>query len=121
MLWTPQILYNIINNNKYIYPSLYIISNTIDRVIYPFYFRGFKNNFLRIKPERELIIFLSIYIFIAIILLYLQVFLGERFMLSSKYQKNAMIFHKTKEELLKEFPECIKEECVICLSPLIEE
>ena len=36
-------------------------------------------------------------------------------MLSSKYQKNSMIFHKTKEELLKELPECIKEECVICL------
>ena len=42
-------------------------------------------------------------------------------MLSTKYQKKNIYFHKSKEELLQERPECIKEECVICLSPLIEE
>ena len=41
-------------------------------------------------------------------------------MLSKKYQKNNIEFYKTKEELLKERPDCIKEECVICISPLIE-
>jgi hypothetical protein len=42
-------------------------------------------------------------------------------MLSAKYQKKKVEFHKTKEELLKIKPESIKEECVICLSPLFDE
>ena len=120
-LWTPQIIHNIINNNKYIYPSIYIIANTLDRIVFPFYFRGCKNNFLKIKADIVLIIILSIYILISIIILYLQTFLGPRFMLPLKYQKKKIDFHKTKEELLEEFPESTKEECVICLSPLIEE
>ena len=120
-LWTPQIIYNIVNNNKYIYPTFYIIANTLDRIVYPFYFRGFKNNFAQLKSDINLILILSIYILMTIIILYLQVFFGSRFMLSSKYQKKNFDFHKTKGELLKERPDSIKEECVICLTPLIEE
>ena len=120
-LWSPQIIHNIINNNKYIYPTFYIFANTLDRIIYPFYFRGFKNNFFHLKRDIILLTILSIYILITIIIMYLQAFLGPRFMLSSKYQKKNFEFHKTKEELLEERPDCIKEECVICLSPLIEE
>ena len=120
-LWTPQILHNIVNNNKYIYPTIYIIANSLERILYPFYFRGFKNNFINLKTDIILIIILSIYILITIIILYLQLFIGARFMLPSKFQKKNLDFHKTKEELLEEVPDCMKEECVICLSPLIEE
>ena len=120
-LWTPQIIYNIKNNNKYIYPTIYIITNSLERIIYPLYFRGFKNNFINLKTDMIFIIFLAIYVIITIIILYLQIFIGARFMLPSKYQKKNLDFHKTEEELFKEIPDCVKEECVICLSPLIEE
>lgn len=119
-MWTPQIIHNIVNNNKYIYPTFYIISTTIDRIIYPFYFRGYKYNFFQLKNNLLLIVILFCYIIITIIILYCQAFISPRFMLSSKYQKKNADFHKTKEELLETKPESINEECVICLSPLFE-
>ena len=120
-LWTPQIIHNIMSNNKYIYPTFYIFATTIDRLIYPLYFRGYKDNFTHLKSDKTLIIVLLIFILITIVILYLQAFLGARFMLTTKYQKKNIDFHKSKEELLQERPDCIKEECVICLSPLIGE
>ena len=120
-IWTPQIIHNIVYNNKYIYPTFFILATTIDRVIYPFYFRGFNNNFLQIKSDIVLIIFLFIYIIVTVIIIYLQTFLGARFMLPERFQKKNLEFYKTKEELLFERPDCIKEECVICISPLIDK
>ena len=119
-LWTPQIIHNIIDNNKYMYPTFYILSTTIDRMIYPLYFRGYGNNFFQLKNDLYLMAALLSLILISIIILYLQAIIGPRFMLPQKYQKNNTIFYKSREELLEESPDCIKEECVICLSPLIE-
>ena len=121
VLWTPQIIHNIASNNKYIYPTFYIFATTIDRLIYSLYFRGYKGNFANLKIDRVLLLVLLIFTLITIVILYLQTFLGARFMLSSKYQKKNIDFHKSKEELLQEKPDCNKEECVICLTPLIEE
>ena len=119
-IWTPQIIYNIIHNNKYIYPTFYLLATTIDRIIYPFYYRGIEFNYMHLKHYKILILFLSSYIILSIIFLYLQAFFGPRFMLSHKYQKKNNDFHKTRQELLEIKPNCIKEECVICLSPLFE-
>ena len=120
-MWTTQILHNIAQNNKYIYPTIYIITTTLYRIMFPFYFRGYESNFTYLKTEKFLIIILSSYILLTIIFLYLQAFLGPRFMLSSKYQKRKGDFHKTKEELLEEMPNAKNEECVICLSQLFGE
>ena len=120
-MWTPQILHNISQNNKYIYPTIYIITTTLNRIMFPFYFRGYESNFAYLKTEKLLIIKLFSYILFTIIFLYLQTFLGPRFMLSSKYQKKKGDFHKTKEELLEERPNSKNEECVICLSQLFGE
>ena len=119
-LWTPQIMHNIIDNNKYMYPTFYILSTTLDRMIYPLYFRGYGDNFFQLKNDLYLMAALLSLILITIIILYLQAIIGPRFMLPQKYQKNNTIFYKSREELLEESPDCIKEECVICLSPLIE-
>ena len=120
-MWTPQILHNIAQNNKHIYPTIYIISTTLYRIMFPFYFRGYESNFAYLKSEKFLMIILFGYILFTIIFLYLQVFLGPRFMLPSKYQKKKGDFHKTKEELLEERPSSKNEECVICLSKLFDE
>ena len=119
-IWTPQIIYNMIHNNKYLYPTFYILCTTLERIMLPFYFRGYKNNFMYLKKDKILFIVLFSYILISIIILYLQGFLGARFMLPARFQKKDLKFYKTKEEILKERPDCIKEECVICISPLIE-
>jgi hypothetical protein len=58
---------------------------------------------------------------LTIIILYLQSFLGARFMLPLKYQKKELYFYKSRDELLKEKPESRNEECAICLLPIIEK
>ena len=45
LLWVPQIIHNIRNDNKYIYPLIYIIIVTAYRMIIPIYFRLVTNNF----------------------------------------------------------------------------
>ena len=119
-LWTPQLIYNIITNNRYIYPTIYIITTTFDRIIIPFYFKTYQNNFINLKLNTPLVKLLMLYILITIAFMYIQAFLGPRFMLPEKYQKSNVDFYRTKEELLKENPDFIKEECVICISPLIQ-
>ena len=68
-MWTPQILHNISQNNKYIYPTIYIITTTLNRIMIPFYFRGYESNFAYLKTEKFLIIKLFSYILFTIIFL----------------------------------------------------
>ena len=117
-LWTPQIIHNIITYNKYNYPLIYILSITLDRLFAPFYFRGCDKNFLNIRTDKNLLISVSGFILLTIFILYLQVFLGPRFMLNKKYKKVEIDFYRSKAELLKEKPDSTSEECVICLCPI---
>ncbi len=120
-MWTPQIIHNMIYNNKYILPMFFIFSSSLIRMIYPFYFRGYENNFAYLKCEKNIILISYGYILFSIIFLYLQGFLGPRFLLPSKYHKKKADFYRTKKELLKEKPDTIKGECVICLTPIFDE
>ena len=52
--------------------------------------------------------------------MYLQTFLGARFMLPLKYRKKKGLF-KTKNELLAEKADSKGEECAICLIPIIND
>ena len=121
LLWTPQIIHNIITYNRYAYPLVYILLTTADRMIFPFYFRWNGNNFLKIKDDRYFLYFVGGFIMATIIILYLQVFLGPRFMLGKKFQKKEMDFHRSRAQILKEKPEAMNEECVICLCPIFKD
>ena len=119
LLWVPQILQNIIKNNKFIFPLIYIIGNTLDRIIIPLYFRGF-DNFFSVKKNLLFILFILSFIVLCIIILYLQLFFGNRFFLSEKYQKEDFNYYKTKEELIAYKENIASEECVICLFPIFD-
>ena len=119
ILWVPQILQNIIKNNKFIFPLIYIIGNTLDRIIIPLYFRGF-DNFFSVKKNLLFIIFMLSFIILCIIILYLQLFYGNRFFLSEKCQIEEFNYYRTKEELIAYKDNISSEECVICLFPIFE-
>ena len=121
IMWTPQIIYNIIYYNKYIYPFFYIIISSVERLFFSFYFRAYDNNFYNIKGDKMLIYIIIIYFIINFIILYLQMLKGPRFFLPKKYQKKAFDFYKTKEELLKSAKDMSNAECVICLFPIFSE
>ena len=118
LTWTPQIIYNSIYNNKYIYPFIYIISSSLDKLIFGFYFRGYDSNFFRIKGNKTFISILICFILSNFIILYLQYKKGARFFLGKKCQKNE---YKTKKELIDTIKDVDKMECVICLMPIFFE
>ena len=119
IMWTPQIIYNIINYNKYIYPFFYFIIASIERLFFGFYFRAYNQNFFNIKGDKKIIYLLIIYFIINYIILFLQSFKGPRFFLSKKYIKEDFDFYKTKDELLEFSSKITNVDCVICLQPIL--
>ena len=120
-LWIPQIIHNIITNNRYGLPFIYILSCTIERIIYPFYFRGYKDNFFMLKVNNNIFKIIIIFVVFLIIILLIQTFRGPRFMLSEKYQGSTYNFYKNKEELQNDNKDINNEECVICLMPIFDD
>ena len=120
LTWTPQIIYNIIYNNKHIYPIIYIISSTLDKLFFAFYFRGYNKNFFRIRGNKTSIAFLSAYILLNILILFFQYLKGPRFFLGKLYKKNEFEFYKTKKELIALINDLEKLECAICLTSILE-
>ena len=120
ILWIPQIIHNIVSNNRYGLPFIYIITCSIDRIIYPYYFRAYKDNFFMLKVNNNIFKIIIIFVFFTILILLLQTFKGPRFMLSEKYHEFPYGFYKNIEELENIYKNITNEECVICLSPIFE-
>ena len=119
-LWIPQIVFNIKKNNKYGYPFIYILSSTIDKLIYPIYFRAYKGNFIDCKVNPGLIIIMILFVIFTIVVLYLQIFIDPRFMMPKSYHKKEFNFYKTKSELIAIKSDIGLEECVICLNTIFD-
>ena len=121
ILWTPQILHNIIYYNNYIYPFFYVIVSSVERLYFAFYFRAYDNNFYKIKGNKLFLYIIIIYFIFICIILFLQMLFGPRFFLPKKYKKTSFNFYKTKEELLEISQDISSDECVICLLPIFSE
>ena len=120
LLWLPQIIHNIISNNRYGYPFIFIFACSFDRLIYPFYFRAYENNYFHLKTNFYIFIFSVFITIFCVIILLIQTFNGPRFMLPIKYQENKNDFYKNFDEI-KNICKDINEECVICLMPIYPE
>ena len=125
ILWIPQIIHNIVSNNRYGLPFIYILACSIDRIIYPYYFRAYKDNFFMLKVNNNIFKIIIFFVCFTIIILLLQTFRGPRFMLSEKYQEFPYGFYKNKEELEDNYKHLKNEninneECIICLSPIFD-
>ena len=121
MIWTPQILHNIINNNRYIYPLFYIFFSTFDKLFYLFLFNKMENHNMR-NINKYIIIISTLYISSCIIILYLQTFLGPRFMLPSACYKKEISIYISNKELLKDKSKSKlhNEICIICLAKILD-
>ena len=123
LLWTPQIISNVIKNNKIGIPFFYILISTLDRLAIPLYFRGYDDNFIRTKGKGNCTFFAinGAYILFCVIVLYLQMIFGPRFFLPQKLRGNAFDYYKTRQELLLIKPNVAEEDCVICLIPIFKQ
>ena len=99
LLWLPQIIHNIISNNKYGYPFIFIFACSFDRLIYPFYFRAYENNYFHLKTNFYIFIFSVFITIFCVIILLMQTFNGPRFILPIKYQENKNDFYKNFDEI----------------------
>ena len=118
LLWVPQIIFNIRSRNKYSYPFIYILSTTFDKLFYPVYFRGVKNNFLMTRNNPTLIIIMVLFVVFTIIIMYVQILKEPRFMFPGSSNYPIYDFFRTKKELLSTNNNIGSEECVICLLPI---
>ena len=118
ILWVPQIIHNILTNNRYGLPFIYILGCTVDRIIYPFYFRGYKDNFFMLRVNNNIFKIIIFFVAFLIVIIMIQTFRGPRFMLSEKYQEYTYNFYKNKDELDNQYKDINNEECVICLMPI---
>ena len=118
LLWVPQIIFNIRNRNKYCYPFIYILSTTVDKLFYPAYFRGIKNNFIMTKNNTALIIIMVLFVLFTIIIMYVQILKEPKFMIPGSLNHQVYNFFRSKEELLSTNNNIGNEECVICLLPI---
>ena len=119
IIWIILIIHNIITNNRYGLPLIYIISCSIERIIYPFYFRGYENNFFMLKTNKTFLLIIVLLVIFTIMFLLAQMIIGPRFMLPKKYQHGPYNFYKNLDELLNSFKDINNEECVICLVPIV--
>jgi hypothetical protein len=109
-----------ISNNKYGFPFIYILANSIDRLLYPLYFRAYENNYFGLRANYNIFILSLIIILLTIGILLKQTFTGPRFLLPYKYQEYKNEFYKNFDEI-KSICKDINEECVICLMPIYPE
>lgn len=106
-------------DNKVGLPFIYVLICTLERVALPFYFRGCDNNMFRIKGDGLFVIGWTVYLVLNIIVMWLQVFWGGRFMLPKRMRGGSFDYYKDKEEILKMEVNVKEVECVICLQKVI--
>ena len=106
-----------LSNNKYGFPFIFILANSIDRLSYPLYFRAYDNNIFGLRTNYNIFILAVIIVILSIGILLKQTFSGPRFMLPYKWQENKNEFYKDFDEI-KNICKDINEECVICLMPI---
>ena len=120
-LWAPQIVHNIVTNNRIGLPIIYFLGCSMDRIIYPFFFRGFEDNFFMLKPNKNIFLIIIIIFIFNFIILLTQILYGPRFMLPKRYHHSPNNYYKNRDELTNYFKDINNEECVICLVPIVDE
>lgn len=118
-MWTPQILYNVKENNRVSLPLVFLIVTSLNRIFPTLYFRGYSKNFFEFSTDYHLIAFCFIILTLSTLLLYSQTFWGPRWFLPKKYRRKGFDFYKTEEEVRNFRNDADTLDCLICLCPLI--
>ena len=113
IVWASQIIKNIIFKNKVILPLFYYIFFSLDKFIFVFLDKK------KIITNSKKIISLLIINIAEITIIFMQGYLGPRFMLCSLCNEKNDVLYISKEELLKQKQNSKDESCSICLLSFI--
>ena len=98
---------------------IYILACSIDRIVYPLYFRGFKNSFFMLRQNYYISYSIIFFVILSILILLIQIFKGPRFMMFEKNQEISKLYMNKKDLEKEDLNRDINnEECVICLMPI---
>lgn len=127
-IWVPSIINNIFKGKIKHPPILIALIISVNRTYHMFYntLAGKEENVIRIAPNTSLFIYIICALVIQHIILYLQCYLGGSFFLPEKYRfklnsKTSNIEFLSTSKLYSKYEDKIREECPICIYPLLSE
>lgn len=122
-LWLPQIVHNVLSNNKTALPIVYTILATVTRLTIPWYFRGYVNNCFSIKTDGLLLVKCLIIEGFLLLFMSSQSLFGARWFLPKCLKKNLKeeIYFYSEKDAMELFPNYLDEDCVICLNRLFTQ
>lgn len=99
--WIPQIVHNFYNKNQASLPIIVIFTNTLNKVLIPLYFKGFKDNIFYLRTDINLVYLCCFIISIQVVILYMQTVCGSRFFFPFKInQSSEHRFYYSNDELI---------------------
>lgn len=119
LTWIPQILYNYFHRVHVSFPIAFIVSLSFNKVAMPLYFRVYESNILRFSPIPGMLSLLFFILLMQIAVLYCQIVFGSRFFCPNLIAGKNLNLYKSLEDVLKLGEELNKNDCIICINPLI--
>ncbi len=113
--WVPQIYVNFKRDTRKPLQPLYIILNTLCRVVIPLYFFLCPSNFTRIEPNPILIGCLCGWLALQVVFLFIQHFFGSRWFIPKALRPQKYDYQRPIPTESLENGEC---NCVICMHPI---
>lgn len=116
-LWVPQIIHNIKINNRILFPLRYIITNSIVRLFFVFYIRGFSNNIFYFSTDKWILLYCGTTVFLQVVIIYSQSIISTTWFIPM-YSINKPSYYTYSE--LKDRFKIYDMSCNICLSGISE-
>lgn len=120
LLWIPQIIVNVYSNSRLSFPLSHLLTNTLLRVFFICYIRGFTLNIFKLEPKIYSVAFIVLLSLLEILVIYSQAILGARWFIPVAL-KDIKFKYLTFEELQKRERYKTDSDCIICLSPFSED
>ena len=118
LLWTPQIITNVIYQSRLSFPICHILLNSFIRIFFVIYFRGFKWNVFYFEPDYWLVCYCISLTILQILILYSQTLLGASWFIPFKFSSVNFKYLNANQLILKNR---YKQDptCIICLDNFI--
>jgi len=118
--WVPQIVCNIRRDaRKSLHPN-YIIGISLTRLVVPLYFFACPQNFMRVPPNFNIVVFLLVYMGLQVACLLLQHFFGPRCFIPKQFLPTKYDYHRRLSSNPTAADGTAAElDCVICMSAVV--
>ncbi|CAM8995763.1 unnamed protein product [Rhodiola kirilowii] len=111
--WIPQIVTNVIRDSRKSLHPHYILGMTVTRLAIPLYIFGCPNNFMRIEPDKDWCLSLTIFMGLQASILLLQHYLGSRWFIPRQILPEKYNYYRRLDRNSSHATDC-----VICMTAI---